>query len=55
MNQDNANVIATQAGTIRQLVDAGYTHESARDAVISGDLSKLIGSGRYPKHLADPS
>ena len=47
---DAAQVIAIQAGAIRQLVDAGYNHVSAKTAVITGDLSQLVGV-RYPKHL----
>ena len=41
MNQVCANVLLTNAQAIRQLVDAGYTRDSVRDAVTSDDLSKL--------------
>lgn len=39
--QDDANVLATQAGAMRQLVDAGYSHASVVDAVVENDLTKL--------------
>lgn len=37
-----------QAQSIRLLVDAGYEADSVVDAVVSGDLRRLVHSGLYP-------
>jgi len=36
-----AEVLATKAHAIRQLVDAGFTKDSVVKAVVADDLSKL--------------
>jgi phage portal protein BeeE len=40
--KQDAEILETQATTIREFVDAGFTHESAIEAVDTGDLSVLV-------------
>lgn len=49
--KDEADIREAQARTIRTLVDAGYTPESAVTAVIDGDFTALIHSGLYSVQL----
>lgn len=51
--KDEADVMSAQAQTLRQLVDAGYTPDSAREAVISGDFSRLQHSGLFSVQLQE--
>lgn len=37
-----ANILHTQATTLAQLIDAGFTPESAKFAVVYNDLRRLI-------------
>ena len=37
-----AEVLEVQATTIREFIDAGFTHESAIEAVDQGDLTLLV-------------
>jgi phage portal protein BeeE len=48
---DEANIMATRAAAIRQLLDAGFTWESAVAAVDGGDVSVLKHSGLYSVQL----
>lgn len=52
--RDAAEIQATRAATIRQLVDAGYTPGSVIDAVESDDLKRLVHSGLYSVQLQPP-
>jgi hypothetical protein len=49
--QVKAEILATNVGTIHTLVSAGYEPDSAVDAVMSGDLSRLQHSGLYSVQL----
>jgi hypothetical protein len=40
---DQAQILATQASTVRQLIDAGYEPDAVVEAVKAGDLSRLAG------------
>jgi len=51
---DLAQIQQTQATTIRTLVDAGYTAESAVAAVLGEDLSLLEHSGLFSVQLQPP-
>lgn len=53
---DQAQILATDAQTIRQLVDAGYRPDAVVDAVKAGDLARLAGqhSGLYSVQLQEP-
>lgn len=48
---DAADIQSTQASSIRTLIDAGFTPDSAIDAVTSGDLTQLEHSGLYSVQL----
>lgn len=48
---DEANIMATRAAAIRQLLDAGFTWESAVAAVDGGDVSVLKHSGLFSVQL----
>lgn len=52
---DQATINATQAGTVRTLIDAGYQPDAAVDAVLAGDLNRLRGqhSGLYSVQLQE--
>jgi hypothetical protein len=52
--QDEANIRQANALTIRQLVDAGFTPDSAVPAVMTGDFSVLKHSGLYSVQLQPP-
>jgi phage portal protein BeeE len=52
--KDAADILASRAATLRQLVDAGYTPESAVSAVQNDDLSLLVHSGLYSVQLQEP-
>jgi phage portal protein BeeE len=49
--KDAADISAQQATTIRTLVDAGYTPESAVLAVTNSDMTQLVHSGLYSVQL----
>lgn len=49
--KDAADIAETKARTIRTLVDGGYTPDSARRAVMSGDFGLLEHSGLYSVQL----
>lgn len=51
---DDAQVVATQAATIRTLGDAGWEKNSVRDAVLTGDLTKLKDTGLNSVQLIPP-
>lgn len=48
---DAADILSTQADSIRTFVDAGFLPASAVDAVTSGDLSRLEHSGLFSVQL----
>lgn len=52
--KDAAEVLQLKATAIKTLVDAGYTTDSARDAVAVGDLSLLAHSGLISVQLQKP-
>jgi len=52
--KDEADIQKANADTINTLVSAGFAPESARDAVRSGDLSKLSHTGLVSVQLQTP-
>ena len=52
--KDRAEIQQMDAAAISSFVTAGYTPDSAVDAVISGDLSRLEHSGLYSVQLQAP-
>jgi len=52
--KDAAQVLVAQSTAIKTLVEAGYTVDSSRDAVVSGDLSTLQHSGLISVQLQKP-
>lgn len=52
--KDAADIAATQAQTIRTLLDAGYTPESVQAAVQAQDWSLLKHTGLYSVQLQEP-
>jgi phage portal protein BeeE len=53
--RDAAEILQVRAATIAALVQAGYTPESAVDAIEADDLTRLVHSGLYSVQLQDPS
>lgn len=51
---DAAEIAFRKASAIRQLTDAGYTWESAVQAVVTGDMTVLKHSGLYSVQLQPP-
>ncbi len=51
---DAAEIAFRRASAIRQLTDAGYTWETAVQAVVSGDMTVLKHSGLYSVQLQAP-
>jgi len=53
---DQAEILAKNAQTVRQLLDAGYEPDAVIDAVLSGDLGRLTGnhSGLFSVQLQRP-
>lgn len=49
--KEAADIVSTQASSIRTLVEAGYSPESAAQAVTAGDFSLLQHSGLYSVQL----
>jgi HK97 family phage portal protein len=52
--KDEAEIQQTQANTIRTLVDAGFTWESAVAAVTNGDMTMLDHTGLFSVQLQEP-
>lgn len=52
--KDQAEIQATEAQTIRTLLDAGFINETVVDAVTSGDWSRLRHSGLFSVQLQPP-
>ena len=52
--KDAAEIMATNAQAVFQFVSAGYTPDSARDAVATNDMSKLVHSGLTSVQLQPP-
>jgi phage portal protein BeeE len=52
--KDAADIKATEANTIESLIRAGFTPETARDAIITGDFSRLQHTGLYSVQLQPP-
>jgi hypothetical protein len=54
---DQAEILKSDASTVRQLVDAGFDPDAVIDAVKAGDLSRLLGahSGLYSVQLQPPA
>jgi len=53
---DQAEILARNAQTIRALVDAGYDPDAVINAVLSGDVGRLVGqhTGLYSVQLQKP-
>lgn len=51
---DQAEILSRQALTIESLIRAGWEPATARDAVISGDYSRLVHTGLYSVQLQPP-
>lgn len=49
-----AQILSTNAATIRQLTDGGFTPESVKTAVALGDLSVLEHTGKLSVQLQEP-
>ena len=49
--KDTAEIVSTNATAIRTLVDGGFTPQSAVEAVESGDLTRLVHSGKTSVQL----
>lgn len=52
--KDQAAIQQTQAATIKSLIDAGWTPESAAVYMETGDLTQLIHTGLYSVQLQPP-
>ena len=52
--QDRAKIMQTEAATLQSLVSAGYTPESAKEAILAGDFSRLKHSGLVSVQLLPP-
>ena len=52
--KDAADIEAVKAQTIRSLIDGGFTADSAVDAVMSGDMSRLKHTGLFSVQLQAP-
>ena len=52
--KDVADIQAKKAAALRQLTDAGFTPDSARDAVNNDDFSVLVHSGLFSVQLQAP-
>jgi hypothetical protein len=52
--KDAAEITQLQAATIRQLVEAGFTPESAKAAVLAGNMDLLVHSGYLSVQLQEP-
>lgn len=52
--QDDANIISTNAQTIRALADGGWDKSSVVEAVTTGDLSRLKDTGLVSVQLLPP-
>jgi phage portal protein BeeE len=49
--RDTAEIRMREAGTIRQLIDGGFDPSSVVDAVVSGDMARLIHTGNLSVQL----
>lgn len=52
---DEADIQEKQSRTLKGLVEAGYTPDSAKDAVVSGDFGRLEHSGLTSVQLLPPA
>jgi phage portal protein BeeE len=52
---DAAEILQVRSTTVASLVQAGFTPESAVDAIEADDLTRLVHSGLYSVQLQDPS
>lgn len=52
--QDRATIMQTEAVTLQSLVSAGYTPDSAKEAVLAGDFGRLEHSGLVSVQLLPP-
>lgn len=52
--KDEADIAQAQAVTIKTLIDAGFTPDTCKEAVRTGDLSKLKHSGLLSVQLQEP-
>lgn len=56
-SRDEAEILSSNAQTVRQLIDAGYSADAAVEAVQAGDLNRLTGqhTGLFSVQLQSPS
>jgi hypothetical protein len=52
--RDAAELQQKQAFSMKALVEAGYTPDSVVDAVVAGDMRRLVHSGMFSKQLQPP-
>ncbi len=52
--KDAAEVMQLKATATKTFVDAGYSQDSARDVVASGDMSQLVSTGLVSVQLQEP-
>lgn len=52
--KDDAEIKKTNAAALRQLVEAGYEPDTAREYIATGDLSKLTHTGNVSVQLQPP-
>jgi phage portal protein BeeE len=52
--KDRADIQQTQAIALKALTEAGFTPESARDAIIADDFARLMHSGMFSVQLQPP-
>jgi hypothetical protein len=52
--KDDAEIKAQDASTMRQLVDGGFEPDTVVDAVLSGDWTRLVHSGKLSVQLQEP-
>lgn len=52
--KDKAEIQQTQANALKALTEAGFTPDSAREAILADDLSRLVHSGMFSVQLRPP-
>ncbi len=51
---EQATIESTKAATVRSYIDSGFEPQSAVDAVRTGDMTKLVHTGKVSVQLYDP-
>jgi phage portal protein BeeE len=52
--KDASEIQATQSSAMRQLIDAGFEPKTVVDAIVAGDLSRLVHTGLFSVQLQPP-